>query len=189
MSPCKKTVKMTHPHIKEKIIITKYVQSTTKCSPKNKRHSYHQTVQSEWYITHSRPPKQLFKHCNISGLKDFYLAAVISSQTVKHDKADTSEKHEAIIAKRGQRKSFAFIKRASPGFCSFSHSARSPNSSAGMTLLHSLRKEFPILFSEHSFVDELLVFFAECMLFRTVSMWVLSRGSLNSLAAWENEIN
>ena len=116
--------------------------------------------------------------------KDCYLAAVISSQTVKHEIGDTSEKHEATIANRDQRRSLAFVKRASPGFFCLSHSARSAKSSIGTIVLLSGMEDISLLLEVNPFVVEELVFLlADCMLFRTVNMWVLSRGSLNSLVA------
>lgn len=60
------------------------------------------------------------------------LAAVISSQTIRHDNGETSGKQDAIIAKIDQLKFFAFMRRASPGFSCFSHSAIIPNNSTGM---------------------------------------------------------
>jgi hypothetical protein len=67
------------------------------------------------------------------GLRD-NLAAVISSQTVRQDKGDTSGKHDAINAKIDQDISFAFFKRDSPGFFCFSQSAKILKSSAGISM-------------------------------------------------------
>lgn len=113
-----------------------------------------------------------------------YLAAVISSQTAKQESGDTSEKQEAIIANSDQHRSFAFVSRASPGFFCLSHSARSPKSSIGTIVLLSGMEDISLFPEANPFDTEGLVFFlANCMLFRTVSIWVLSRGSLNSLDA------
>lgn len=97
------------------------------------------------------------------------LAAVISNHTVKQDIGDTSGKHEAIIAKVDHDKSFAFIKRASPGFFCFSQSAKILKSSIGMYSLSS-EKEFPVLLSIFSACTEKLAFFFDCMPFKTVSI-------------------
>ena len=74
------------------------------------------------------------------------LAAVISSHTVKQDNGDTSAKHDAIIAKIDQDKSFAFFRRSSPGFFCLSHSAKILKSSTGKQICSS-EKKVSVLFS------------------------------------------
>lgn len=98
-----------------------------------------------------------------------YLAAVISSQTVRQDIADTSEKHEAIIAKIDQDNSFAFIKMTSPGNFCFSHSANILKSSTG-TQKFSFGKEASFFFSVVSEDEEELAFLLNCMPFKTVEI-------------------
>jgi hypothetical protein len=100
---------------------------------------------------------------------DSNLAAVISSQTVKQDNGETSGKQDAIMARIDQDKSFAFIKRASPGFFCFSHSAKILKSSTGIHMLSSEKRVSPPL-SAVSEYDEGLVFFLDCMPFKTVNI-------------------
>lgn len=109
------------------------------------------------------------------------LAAVISSHTLKQDNGETSEKHEAIIAKIDHDKSFALIKRASPGFFCFSQSAKILKSSTGIQMSSS-GKELSVLFSIISECKE-LAFLLDCMLLKTDNIWILRRGSLNSFDA------
>lgn len=99
----------------------------------------------------------------------FDLAAVISSQTVKQYNEDTSGKHDAINANIDQHMSLAFIRRASPGFFCFSHSARIPKSSTGIYRLSS-ENEVSFRLSDASEFEEETAFFRECMPFRTVNM-------------------
>lgn len=131
---------------------------------------------STYILQHKKLLRDLERYIN--------LAAVISSQTVKHERGDTSGKHEATTAKRDQRKSFALTRSAPPGFFSFSHSARSPKSSTGIILLLSVRKEISLpLPIGVKFVVELAFFFDSCILLRTVTIWILRRGSVNSFDA------
>ena len=65
----------------------------------------------------------------------YYLAAAISSQTVKHERGVTSGNHEAIMASKDHCIYFALIRSASPGFFCFSQTPRMQKSS--MKLLPS----------------------------------------------------
>ena len=49
----------------------------------------------------------------------YYLAAAISSQTVKHERGVTSGNHEAIMASKDHCIYFALIRSASPVFFAF----------------------------------------------------------------------
>lgn len=102
-----------------------------------------------------------------------YLEPVISSQKAAHERVDMSLKHEATIAKNGQRIILAFLSSASPGNFCFSHCVTTIKSSAGV-LLSSLAERHP---SSSDF------FGADFMLRRTVSTWALSLASFNSLVA------
>ena len=65
----------------------------------------------------------------------YYLAAAISSQTVKHERGVTSGNHEAIMASKDHCIYFPLIRSASPVFFCFSHTPRMQKSS--MELLPS----------------------------------------------------
>lgn len=111
------------------------------------------------------------------------LAAVISSQTVRQDKGETSGKQDAIMANSDQHKFFAFWRRTCPGLFWFSQSAIIPNSSVG-AYRFSFEKEVLPSFSAVSKLDVELTFFLACILLRTVNICVLRRGLLNSSDAW-----
>lgn len=113
---------------------------------------------------------------------DGNLAAVISSQTVRQDNGETSGKQDAIAAKSDQHKFFACRRRACPGLGCLSHSAIIPNSSAGVYIFSS-GNDVPFFFSPVSELEEELNFFLDCILFRSVSMWVFRRASPNSFDA------
>lgn len=112
-------------------------------------------------------------------MERYYLEAEICNQTVKQDKEDTSGKHEATIAMRDQRKTFAFARRDIPGLPWLSHKAMSLNSSSGVLLLLSIRKNISSLSVCNEFNE---VGFFDLMLFKTVCMCIFRRGSVNSFA-------
>jgi len=62
----------------------------------------------------------------------YYLAAAISSQTVKHERGVTFGNHEAIMASKYNCIYFALIRSASPGFFCFSQTPRMQKSSMGL---------------------------------------------------------
>lgn len=109
----------------------------------------------------------------------YYLAAVISSQTLKHVRGVTSGKHEAIMASKDHCICFALIRSASPGFFCFSQTPRMQKSSMG--LLPSTEEKDGSLLPEGTLPDDFLR--SDIIFFRTVSMWALSLESLISLAA------
>lgn len=113
---------------------------------------------------------------------NYYLIAVISSQTVRHKSGETSEKHEAIIANKDQCKPFAFTRRDCPGFFFFSQSARIKNSSVGTAVILSETKRFSPQLSGVEVTKKLVLVLVDWMLFKTVNMWVFSRESLKSAA-------
>ena len=100
--------------------------------------------------------------------RNINLAAVIFSQTVKHEREDTSGKHEATTAKRDQRKFFALIISSSPGTFLFSHSTRRLKSSTGIMVLLLVQKVISLPLPVGVKFVELAFSFDNCVLFGTV---------------------
>ena len=96
----------------------------------------------------------------------YYLAAVISSQQLKHERIVTSGKHEATNANKDHCICFALFISASPGFFCFSQTASMQKSSMGLS--PSTDKKDDSLLPEGILLEDFLLFDSVC--FRTVSI-------------------
>lgn len=94
-----------------------------------------------------------------------YLEAVMSSQTLKHERGVTSEKQEAIIANKDHCICFALFRRASPGFFCFSQTARTEKSSIELSPSTAKKEES---LPEDTLLEDFLL--ADIMFFRIVSI-------------------
>jgi hypothetical protein len=127
---------------------------------------------SKKYLTRQNYTRIAIESCNMSYTSQtttilmYYLAAVISSQQLKHERIVTSGKHEAINASKHHCICFALFRSASPGFFCFSQTASMQKISMGSS--PSTDKKDDSLLPESVLLEDFLLF--DCVCFRTVSI-------------------